>query len=178
MICCATILTLAACNPSDPDFGIRLEALSLDAAGEQLRVSARQSIDLSSEARRALRAGVPLRFRIDASLRPRGQWRAGVSESMVFELRYLPLSQRYQLSWPETERQATSYRRLRHALAAIRDVEFTIALEDEARGPLTLRMRSRLDQAALPGPMQLPVLLSADWAHDSGWLSQDLELDG
>ncbi|MDX1556153.1 MAG: DUF4390 domain-containing protein [Xanthomonadales bacterium] len=169
---------MAACAPSDPEFGIQLEALSIDPVRDTLQVRARQRIDLSREARKALRAGVPLRFRLDVALKREGQWRAGSRERFVYELRYLPLSQRYQLSGPDAETPPTSYPRLRHALAAMQAIDLSLDAPVETGRPMTLRMRSRLDQAALPGPMQLPVMLSADWQHDSGWLSHEFSPGG
>lgn len=152
--------------------------MSLRSGSGRVVVRARQDIDLSREAREALRAGVPLRFRVDVGLRGKGRWRDGVTRRLDYELRYLPLSERYQLSAPGAETTVSSYPRLRHALAAMRDVELSFADPDPTDRALVVRFRSRLDHSAMPGPMQLPALLSQQWAHDSGWVSSELERNG
>ncbi len=171
-------LAPTACAPADPDFGIQLQDINLRQAENGLSVTARQRLDLSREARAALRAGVPLRFRIDVSLRLAGGMRASASESFVYELSYLPLSRRYQLKGPDESRPATSYPRLRHALAAMTTIELPVTEFKAQAATVTLRLRSRLDRAAMPGPMQLPVWLSPDWNHDSGWQAREFELNG
>lgn len=172
-----TLLT-AGCTPSGEDFGIQVDSLNARATATGVDVRARQVIRLSAEAREALRRGVPLRFRIDVSMRERGVWADSGEGTFTYEIRYLPLSDHYQLSGPGAGAQARTFPRLRHVLSALSDVQLSLAEPIARAGPYEVRVRSRLDRSGMPGPMQLPVLLSPAWNHDSGWVSSELALGG
>jgi hypothetical protein len=85
-----------------------------------------------------------------------------------FQLRYLPLSERYQLTEEETDELQT-FSRLRHLLAAIDDLNIQLSTGPLPPGTYELRTRIRLDKSRLPAPMQLPAWFSSQWQHDSEW---------
>lgn len=171
-------ISAAACAPTESDFGIHLADLRAERTSEGLEIRARHEVQLSGEARSALRHGVPLRLRIDIKVSGPGMWSAVKGGSYGYEIRYLPLSDHYELSGPSADGPARNYPRLRHVLAALQDVELQVAGIPAEPGAIRVRMRSRLDRSGMPGPMQLPVLLSPNWAHDSGWISRELEVKG
>lgn len=168
----------AGCTPSTEDFGIRVDSLDARATANGVDVRAHQEIRLSAEAREALRHGVPLRLRIDVSVRERGEWAVSEEGTFTYEIRYLPLSDHYQLEGPETDAQARTFPRLRHVLSTLGDVQLSLAQPITHAGSYEIRMRSRLDRSGMPGPLQLPALLSPGWNHDSGWVSSEMELGG
>lgn len=172
MLCAfALCVCAAACAPAERDFGIQLTELRGERSATGLEIRARHEVALSGEARTALRHGVPLRLRIDLALSGPGR-RSGVDgASFIYEIRYLPLSDRYQLSGPTAGDPARTYPRLRHVLSALEEVELKLGGVTEMSGEVEVRLRSRLDRSGMPGPMQLPMLLSPQWKHDSGWVS-------
>lgn len=170
---CAT-----ACAPSDADFGIHIADLRAQRVAGGIEVRARHEVNLSREARTALQHGVPLRLRIDLAVRGPGRRSAADDSAFIYEIRYLPLSDVYQLSGPGADGPVRTYPRLRHVLAALDELELQLSGTSGERGPVSLKMRSRLDRSGMPGPMQLPVLLSPQWKHDSGWVSGELQFSG
>jgi hypothetical protein len=166
------LLWLASgCAPTGGDFGIRLDQLSAKQTPRGISIEIQQEVRLSSEARRALQNGVPLRIRIDLALQGKSRWSPDETSSYTYEIRYLPLSEHYQLSGPGEDEPARTYPRLRHALAALNDIDIQVEGNERIVGARELRLRSHLDPRGMPGPMQLPVFLSPDWKHDSGWVS-------
>lgn len=168
-------LAAAACAPADRDFGIELADLRVQRTPGGLEIRARQDVRLSSEARAALQHGVPLRLRIDLAVSGPGQWSGAEGGTFNYEIRYLPLSDLYQLSGPTAGHPSRSYPRLRHVLSALDKLELQLGDATGEAGAMTVKLRSRLDRSGMPGPMQLPVLLSPQWNHDSGWVSLEVE---
>lgn len=176
---------LAACAPAERDFGFAVEDLQAAAGEGGIVVHASHRADLSAEARRALEHGVPLRVRVDVTLRRQGHWADLAERTVHYEIRYLPLSDLYQLSGPfdaggeapgNGQVPMRTFPRLRHVLASLASIDLTLGGFNFEPGRYELSMRSRLDRRAMPGPMQLPVLLSPQWRHDSGWYSSEVEL--
>jgi len=92
-----------------------------------------------------------------------------------FEIRYLPLSDHYQLI-ADGERPLGTFPRLRHALAALNEIVLPLPGDWNATGDWKARARCRLLERALPRPMRLPAWLSAGWRHDSGWAEDAVHL--
>lgn len=162
------MLLLASCSPVASDFGFRLERIDTRVTADALNIVVQQKLILSAEARNALKHGVPLVIRTDLALRVAGSHRDIRQERKGFEIRYLPLSNRYQL----TERQpfnVSTFPRLRHVLAELATVRFTLAARPMPAGEIELRARSFLEKRHMPPPMRLPAWFSAQWQHDSGW---------
>lgn len=131
---------------------------------------------LSAEARDALRHGVPLTIELELILRNTGdQTRVG-TETGRYEIRYLPLSEHYHVSGLGRG-QAGTFPRLRHALAELSSVDFSIDTGALPAGEYELLARSRLDRASMPPPMRLPALFDPGWKHASQWSSWPLTID-
>ena len=85
------------------------------------------------------------------------------------EVRYLPLSKRFQLSTPGEEFPASNFPRLRHVLAELGELDLSMGTGPLAPGDYEFRLRVRLDRSSLPMPLQLPAALNRAWLHDSRW---------
>lgn len=157
---------LAACGPPDAAHGFRVQLVEVTARARQLDIRLQQQLVLSSAAEDALRHGVPLtlsaRFEVRAA-----DTRGPVAQAhRVYEIRYLPLSEHYQLT---AGAEVRTFPRLRHVIAALERLDTVLETTALAPGTYTLRARILLDRASLPAPMQLPAVLSGDWRHDSLW---------
>lgn len=186
LLACTFLLT--GCQGGERDFGFAIEIVQAQQAGNTINVRARQEVDLSEEAREALRHGVPIRLRLDLAVRRQGGWSDIQNTRLNYQLNYLPLSDRYQVSGPLRGRTGempaeaavvSTFPRLRHALAAMTETSHQFDGIAPYSGPYEIRARSRIDRSGMPGPMQLPAFLSAGWRHDSGWVSRAVDsLDG
>jgi hypothetical protein len=170
---------LTACAPAEE--GGRFEVLQADAKwiNGRLQGSCQLDVRLSPEAREALRHGVPLTVRLDLILRNTGdQTRVGEA-AQRYEIRYLPLSEHYQVDGPGNGRAAT-FPRLRHAIAELSELDFVIETGALPAGDYELLARSGLDHEGMPPPMRLPALFDPGWRHASNWTSWPIgiETDG
>jgi len=169
-------LALSAC--SDPAAEGRFELSRVEAKWTNgwMNVTCEQQLSLSNEARNALTHGVPLTVQLELLLRnSRSQTRAG-NETYSYEIRYLPMSDHYQLSLSGADTVRT-FPRLRHVLAELSNLNVSFETGVLPAGDYELLARSRLDQQRMPPPMRLPVLLSSKWRHDSSWSSWPLEIE-
>ena len=170
---CLGALALPGCSPEQTDFGFSIERIEASASPDALNVVIHQQLTLSTEAKDALDHGVPLVIRTELELQLAGSSGNISQASREFEIRYLPLSNRYQL----IARQPSSvhtYPRLRHVLAELGTVSFTLMPGLLPPGEYQLRARSLLDKRNMPPPMRLPAWFSAQWKLDSGWQSWPL----
>ncbi|MFC1689591.1 DUF4390 domain-containing protein [Pseudomonadota bacterium] len=166
---------LAGC--SDPEAGARFKLTRIDASWSNgsLIINCEQSLALSNEAREALIHGVPLTINTELTLRDTAS-RIRVADVVNhYEIRYLPLSNHYQLSDGDS-RNVRTFPRLRHVMAELSKIRISITTGVLPAGNYEILARTRLDQEAMPPPMRLPVLLSAKWQHDSSWSSWPLEI--
>lgn len=121
---------------------------------------------LSGPMQDALDHGIPLVFQIDV----RGS--GGLRAQPRVELRYFPLSRRYQLSinGSEDERGFATRGYLLAALASLRlDLPRDFA---HLSADAPLRVGAALDPAALPGALRLPALFEPAWrlaATETTW---------
>ena len=129
--------------------------------GRVSRVDARWNIE-------ALEHGVPLLIGFAMELRAADTLALLADQYAEYEIRYLPLSQHYQLNEVGSD-DVTTYPRLRHVLAELSRRTFNIETGPLFIGEYTLRGRVVLDQTGLPAPMQLPAALSGQWRHDTEW---------
>jgi len=170
---CLGALALPGCSPEQTDFGFSIERIEASASPDALNVVIHQQLTLSTEAKDALDHGVPLVIRTELELQRAGT-RGNISQaSREFEIRYLPLSNRYQLITRQPSSVHT-YPRLRHVLAELGTVSFTLMPGLLPPGNYQLRARSLLDKQNMPPPMRLPAWFSAQWKLDSGWQSWPL----
>lgn len=168
----ATLVLLAGCSALDAQKPgmlavreARISALA-DSATLELDLDCR----LSGPMRDALEQGIPLTLQIEVRA---GHWpNAKASAERRVELRYFPLSRRYQLRELESRdvRSFASPAYLLAALAALRlDLPDTFAALPAAA---PLHVSVRLDPAALPGALRLPALFEPAWrlvAADYAW---------
>jgi len=162
-------LLVAGCGQSDrSDYGFSINDVSVNRAYQSLDIRLQQHLELSQQAQQALEHGVTLTINLDLELRNDNNMIVMRRDARRFQLRYLPLSERYQLSEEESD-ELQSFSRLRHVLAAIDNLNIQLATGPLPPGNYELRTRIRLDERRLPAPMQLPALFSSQWQHDSEW---------
>ena len=169
-------LTLSACSDPAADGRFELSRVEATWTNGWMNVTCEQQLALSNEARNALIHGVPLTVQLELLLRNSGsQTRVG-NETYNYEIRYLPLSDYYQLALPGADTVRT-FPRLRHVLAELSSINVSFETGVLPAGNYELLARTRLDQQRMPPPMRLPVLLSSKWRHDSSWSSWPLEIE-
>lgn len=172
--CLAAILALLATGCSALDEQVPGTLLVRNAQISTIAGSATLELGLdcrlSGPMRDALDHGIPLTVQIDVRA---GRWPAEkTSAQRRIELRYFPLSRRYQLreldSGDVRSFAAPAY--LVAALGALRiDLPAPFATLPAATA---LRVSARLDPAALPGALRLPALFEPAWrlaAADYAW---------
>ena len=164
-----TAFLLAGCGQERAvDYGFATESVSITRAYQSLNLRVRHDLELSQQAREALEHGVTLTIGLDLELRNDGNMTAVRRDGKRFQIRYLPLSERYQLT-DEGSGELQTFSRLRHLLATIDDLNVQMPTGPLPPGDYELRTRIHLDESRLPGPMQLPAWFSPQWQHDSEW---------
>jgi hypothetical protein len=163
------VFFLAGCGQEGAvDYGFTINNVSVSRAYQSLNVRLQQDLELSQQAREALEHGVTLTISLEMELRNDNNMIVVRRNARRFQLRYLPLSERYQLS-EEGSDELQTFPRLRHVLAAIDDLNVQLVTGPLPPGSYELRTRIRLDESLLPAPMQLPAWFSSQWQHDSEW---------
>ena len=163
------VFFLAGCSEKGTvDYGFTINQVSINQAYQSLDVRLQQNLVLSQQAREALEHGVSLIIRLELELRNDENLIVVQRDTRRFQFRYLPLSERYQLS-EDGEEDIQTFSRLRHLLAAVDNLSVRLATGSLPTGSYELRTRIRLDESHLPTPMQLPALFSPQWQHDSEW---------
>jgi hypothetical protein len=137
-------------------------------------LSATIAYRLSTEARDALHAGVPLGIRIDVEIvHPRRWWFDNENAALrqFYQLEYHALSERYIARNVNSGDQA-SFGSLFAALEYLGRVErlplIDAAVLDEERG-YDVRVRAVLDEEQFPGPLRLLAFWRRDWSIASEW---------
>ena len=173
---CMAALAMTACGEASLDYGFAIKDVTVASGYQSLNIRLQQDLNLSQQAREALQHGVTLTVSVDMELRNDNNMIVVRRETRHFHVRYLPLSERYQLSDGESDR-LQIFTRLRHALADIADLDMKLSTGPLPQGSYELRTRSRVDESMLPGPMQLPALFSSQWRHDSEWSVWPFEIN-
>ena len=169
-------LLVAACAEGEPGGRFEISDVRAHWSNGRMTVDFRQDLSLSGEARNALVHGVPLTLGVELVLRDgRSQTRVHKNDSQ-YEIRYLPLSEHYQLTDPESESVRT-FPRLRHALAELNSLQVTFETGALPQGEYELLARSFLDKRRMPPPMRLPALFSPRWKHESNWTTWPLTIE-
>jgi hypothetical protein len=168
-------LALAGCSrPAEGGLFV-IDRVETHWANGRLEGNCKLGLRLSPAARDALQHGVPLTVELELILRNTSdQTRVG-TETGRYEIRYLPLSEHYQVSGLG-EGHAGTFPRLRHALAELSDLDFSIDTGALPAGEYELLARGRLDHASMPPPMRLPALFDPGWKHASQWSSWPLTI--
>jgi hypothetical protein len=137
-------------------------------------LSAEIDYRLSTEARDALHAGVPLVIRLDVQItHPRRWWfdndAADLRQS--YRLEYHALSERY-LVLNVNSGEQSSFGSLLAALESLGTVRrfplIDAAVLEEERG-YDVRLRAVLDEEQFPGPLRLLAFWRRDWSIASDW---------
>jgi len=163
------MIALAGCGPRQPlDYAFAIHHVTVTPAYQSLDIQLQQDLELSQQAREALEHGVTLTIRLDLELRDDDHMITTRHDTRRFQLRYLPLSERYQFAQEETGA-SQAFSRLRHMLASLDDLSVHLATGPLPPGSYELRTRISLDESRLPTPMQLPAWFSPQWRHDSEW---------
>mgnify|MGYP002063051270 FL=1 len=171
----AAVLLLGACSAENQNQRFEIRDLRADWASGRMDVHLQQRLELGPEAREALLHGVPLTLGVEVVLRDaRTQTRLKKQRSL-YEIRYLPLSEHYQLTRNETGESQT-FPRLRHALAELGELRLSVETGVLPEGEYELLARSFLDKRRVPPPMRLPVLFSPRWNHESAWTKWPLDI--
>lgn len=164
-----SVLFFAGCGKPDAvDHGFVIDDVSINEAYQSLNVRLRQQLQLGPKPSEALEHGVVLFIKLELELHNDNNLMLVRRDTRQFQLRYLPLSERYQLS-EDNDEDMQVYPRLRHVLAAIGNVNVNMVTGPLLPGKYKLRTRVSLDESRLPTPMQLPAWFSSDWHHDSEW---------
>ncbi len=125
---------------------------------------------LSGPMQDALDHGIPLTLRIDVRS---GRWPLfGAHARRNIELRYFPLSRRYQLRAGAAD-DVRSFATPAYLIAALGSLRLPLPVElAAANEPRPIRISASLDPAALPGALRLPALFEPAWrlaATDTTW---------
>ena len=175
LLCLLGILTIAGCEKqvSGSHFQVRqVDATWLDG---QVKATLHQDLKLSREAREALVHGVPLNVQMEIVLRNTGNQTRLIQSLDIYEIRYLPMSEHYQLSLPSGG-EVRTFPRLRHLLSELSTVKLSFSTGVLPAGDYELLARTRLDRQKMPPPMRLPVLFSSQWRHDSDWSAWPVDI--
>jgi len=166
---------LSGCDEQSRWQRFEIQDVSLRWSNGRLNAELQQSLELSTEARDALRHGVPLTLQVELIVRNTAS-QTRVNESLEhYEIRYLPLSNRYQLAFPGGD-EIRTFPRLRHLLADLADLRLEIRTGALPEGSYEVMTRIRIDKRKMPMSMRLPTMFRSDWKHDSHWSSWPLEI--
>ncbi|MEP7042334.1 MAG: DUF4390 domain-containing protein [Dokdonella sp.] len=115
---------------------------------------------LSGPMQDALDHGIPITLRIDLRA---GSWPRASDAAKRIELRYFPLSRRYQLHDLD-QSEVRSYATPGYLVAALGSLHLNLPKAFAALPPATpLQVSARIDPAALPGALRLPALFEPAW---------------
>lgn len=167
------LLALGGCSRQGTDGQFEIHYLEAHWGNGRVEITCEQRLQLSAEARRALEHGVPLTIEVELILRDMVSRKRVSGATRRYEIRYLPLSEHYRVSGIGTHDVAT-FPRLRHALAELARLDFSLAVGALPTGDYEVLARSRLDHGQMPPPMRLPALFDPEWKHVSHWTSGPL----
>lgn len=124
---------------------------------------------LSGPVQDALEHGIPITLQIDFQA---GRWPRAQAVTRNVELRYFPLSRRYQLR-EVGDAEPRSFATPAYLVAALGALRFELpSTFAELPAATPLKVSARLDPAALPGALRLPALFEPAWrlvAADYAW---------
>ncbi|HEX5421302.1 MAG TPA: DUF4390 domain-containing protein [Gammaproteobacteria bacterium] len=152
----------------------KIVSASIQKQGGVYYLNARMELRLSSDARDALRSGVPLTIRLDVELlHHRHFWMDG-DEAVLrqrYQLEYHALTERYVVLSLNSGDQ-TSFGTLHAALGVLGRVDM-LPLIDASLVPdpkrSYARLRVVLDSDRFPGPLRLLAFWRRDWTIGSDW---------
>jgi hypothetical protein len=161
-------------------FEVRSASVELD--GGVYLLTARVEFRLSTEARDALQAGVPLNIRLDVEVIHNRRFWFNNTVAVLrqrFQLEYHALSERY-IVMNVNSGQQESFGSLFGALNFLGRVDklplLDATLLEDSR-EYRFRMRAFLDQEKFPGPLRLLAFWRRDWSLASDWYQWPLRND-
>lgn len=153
---------LAGCNAmrDQAPGSLQIRAAGIASAAEGMRLEVNVDCRLNGPINDALEHGIPITF--DIHLQAQGA-RGKVDDRRQVELRYFPLSRRYQLrdSGSDEVRSFAAVGYLVDAMAALR-LPLSAAFADLPAGT-RLTLNVQLDHSVLPGALRLPAMLEPAW---------------
>jgi len=161
------LLSVGACDLRSNSL-FTMQKVDIQTSGPDLGLQIEQSLRLSDRTTRGISSGVPVILELNLELRDGSNLSLIAIQSYRYEIRYLPMSERFQLTQLDTG-DVRTYPRLRHALRALMSLHLQFDTPTLAAGSYELRTRMRLDKTSLPGPIQLPALIFGAWKHDTEW---------
>lgn len=170
------LLALGGCGSDGPAGAFEVDDVQASWANGRMQVRYRQNLKLSPEAQTALVHGVPLTVETDMVLRVAETKTRVTRHRSRYQIRFLPLSEHYELS-SEKSGEVRTFPRLRHALAAIGSSQVTFETGALPRGEYELLVRTYIDKQTMPPPMRLPAMFSSRWRHQSDWTTWPLIIE-
>ena len=170
-----TFTAIAACSGQEAPNNFSMQQVDARWANGRLMATLHQSLQLSNEARRALQHGVPLTVQVELVIRNSRDNIRVKTNRQTYEIRYLPLSNHYQLTLPGGH-DIKTFPRLRHLLADLSSISLSFSTGVMPSGDYELLARTRMDKRKIPPPMRLPTLFSSEWRHDSDWSTWPLDI--
>ncbi|MGD8346145.1 MAG: DUF4390 domain-containing protein [Lysobacterales bacterium] len=167
---------LPACGSGENEGRFDIDRVEANWSNGQMQVRLMQTVQLSREARTALVHGVPLTLAVELVLRDGKMGTRIRKHESSWQISYLPLSERYQLSRSDGSELRT-FARLRHALAELGNVNVELETGALPQGEYELLVRGYLDKERVPPPMRLPVLFSPRWRHRSEWTAWTMNIE-
>lgn len=161
-------------------FGV--EEAQIELASDVYFLDARIQYRLSSDAREALLAGVPLTIKIDMEVvSPRRFWFDNETAKLEqrYELVYRAVSERFLVRNLNSGKQE-SFPTLQSALTYLGRIENLPIIDAdllEAGERYDLRLRTELDIDKFPGPLRLLAFWRRDWSLGSDWYQWRLPND-
>lgn len=172
------LLLLSACRPSEeaPSSTTLLLSLvnpALVWQDEVLGVRTSLAFRPTPAILEALEHGVPVTVVVETRVHPTAGFLASNDQTRNhrYEIRYLPLSEHYQLTALKTN-QSTTFPRLRLLLA---DLSEPRLLDTQLRADALdgqswqVQVRVDIDRARLPAPMQVGVWRDRQWSSNDAW---------
>jgi len=170
------VFAVAACSGQAIGNHFELQHVDASWSNGELTATLHQSLTLSSEARQALVHGVALTVQMELIIRNTSDQTRVEKNLENYEIRYLPLSDHYQLSLSGGS-EVRTFPRLRHVLTDLSTVSLSFSTGVLPAGEYELLARTRLDKRKMPPPMRLPTLFSSKWHHDSDWSAWTLAIN-
>jgi len=171
----AALSLVTGCDGESRWQRFEIRDVTLNWSNGRLNAELLQNLELSTEAREALQHGVPLTLQVELIVRNTGNQIRVKEVFEYYEIRYLPLSNRFQLSLPGGD-EIRTFPRLRHLLADLADLKLVVRTGALPEGRYEVLTRIRLDRRKMPISMRLPTMFHTDWKHDSHWSSWPLEI--
>lgn len=166
----STILCCAGCRTAPATGELTLDP-TVRWAGNDLLIETGIRFDPTPAIREALEHGVDLQIDLDVRLARRfgPVGHEITTRTEAIRIRYLPLLEQWQIEERSGTRTFPRFWLMREALAEPRVLATGLTRDAVEQRPLQLQVRARINRDALPPPMHLPTLFSAQWHPGGQW---------